>query len=61
VASSHTFTEEEAQLIYDLNIKPEITRYTHDLITNIEHAKRILKNVILPKYMLYNHGRWAVH
>ncbi|MBL7745733.1 MAG: GNAT family N-acetyltransferase [Chitinophagaceae bacterium] len=56
-----TFTIDDAPLIYDLNLDPEVTRYTHDPIKSIEHAKEILEKVILPQYVLYNHGRWAVH
>lgn len=56
-----TFTIDDAPLIYDLNLDPEVTRYTHDPVKDIEHAKEILEKVILPQYVLYNHGRWAVH
>ena len=56
-----TFTTEDAQLIYDLNLDPEVIRYTLDPIKDIEHAKQVLEQVILPQYALYNHGRWAVH
>jgi len=56
-----TFTEDDAQLIYDLNLDPEVTRYTHDPVKDLNHAKEILEKVILPQYALYNHGRWAVH
>ena len=56
-----TFTEEDAQYIYDLNINPEVTRYTHYPVRDPEHAKEILIKTILPQYVLYNHGRWAVH
>jgi RimJ/RimL family protein N-acetyltransferase len=35
--------------------------YTHDPITDVEHARKILNEVILPQYSLYNHGRWATH
>jgi RimJ/RimL family protein N-acetyltransferase len=56
-----TFTIDDAQLIYDLNVDPEVVRYTLDPIRDIAHAKQILETVILPQYALYNHGRWAVH
>jgi [ribosomal protein S5]-alanine N-acetyltransferase len=56
-----TFTEDDAPLIYELNLDPEVTRYTHDPMTDIEQAKKVLVEVILPQYALYNHGRWAVH
>ena len=56
-----TFTELDAILIYELNLDPDVTRYTHDPVKNIDHAKEILEKTILPQYALYNHGRWAVH
>lgn len=56
-----TFTMEDASLIYQLNFDPEVTRYTGDPVKDLQHAKDILEQVILPQYTLYNHGRWAVH
>jgi len=56
-----TFTELDAQLIYELNLDPDVTKYTHDPVKDIAHAKEILEKVIIPQYVLYNHGRWAVH
>ena len=56
-----TFTELDALLIYELNLDPDVTRYTHDPVKNIAHAKEILEKTIIPQYALYNHGRWAVH
>jgi RimJ/RimL family protein N-acetyltransferase len=56
-----TFTSEDARLLYELNLDPDITRYTYDPMKNIDHAKQVLEQVILPQYALYNHGRWAVH
>jgi ribosomal-protein-alanine N-acetyltransferase len=55
------FTENDADLIYDLNLNPEVTRYTYDPVKDLNHAQQILDTVILPQYALYNHGRWAVH
>lgn len=55
------FTEDDAQLIYDLNLDEDVIRFTHDPIKNLDHAKEILKGTILPQYVLYNHGRWAIH
>jgi len=55
------FTEEEAPLLYELNLDPEVIRYTLDPIVDIDQAKKILKEVILPQYKLYGHGRWAVY
>jgi ribosomal-protein-alanine N-acetyltransferase len=56
-----TFTELDATLIYELNLDPDVTLYTHDPVKDITHAKEILEKTILPQYALYNHGRWAVH
>jgi RimJ/RimL family protein N-acetyltransferase len=55
------FTEEDSHLLYELNLDPEVIKYTYDPIKNIDHARQILQQVILPQYALYNHGRWAVH
>lgn len=56
-----TFTEHDATLIYELNLDPDVTRYTHDPVKDMAHANEILEMTILPQYALYNHGRWAVH
>ena len=56
-----TFTEYDTNLIYELNLDPDVTRYTHDPIKDLAHAAEILEKVIIPQYVLYNHGRWAVH
>ncbi|MBI5859066.1 MAG: GNAT family N-acetyltransferase [Sphingobacteriales bacterium] len=56
-----TFTLDDAQLIYNLNLDPEVIRYTLDPIKDLDHAKQVLEQVILPQYALYNHGRWAAH
>lgn len=55
------FTTDDTQLIYDLNLDPEVTRYTYDPVRDINHAQEVLEKTILPQYALYNHGRWAVH
>ena len=55
------FTEDDAPLLYELNLDPEVIRYTHDPMTDVEQAKNLLNEVILPQYVLYGHGRWAVH
>ncbi len=55
------FTINDADLVYQLNLDPEVTRYTHDPITDREKAREVLEKSILPQYVLYNHGRWAVH
>ncbi|HEY6063726.1 MAG TPA: GNAT family N-acetyltransferase [Chitinophagaceae bacterium] len=56
-----TFTIEDTPLIYGLNLDPEVIRYTLDPIKDIDHARQVLEQVILPQYSLYDHGRWAVH
>ena len=56
-----TFTEDDASLIYELNLDPDVTRYTHDPIKDLAHASEILEKIIIAQYVLYNHGRWAVH
>jgi RimJ/RimL family protein N-acetyltransferase len=55
------FAEHDAPLLYELNLDPDVIHYTHDPIADIEQAKKILAEVILPQYNLYDHGRWAVH
>ena len=55
-----SFTIEDAPLIYQLNLDPEVIRYTLDPVRDIEHAREVLEKTILPQYALYNHGRWAV-
>lgn len=56
-----TFTMDDARLIYNLNLDPDVIRYTLDPMVDIEKAKEVLEKTILPQYALYNHGRWAVH
>jgi ribosomal-protein-alanine N-acetyltransferase len=54
------FTEDDGSLIYELNIDPDVAKYTHDNLRDPDHAKEMLEKTILPQYALYNHGRWAV-
>ena len=56
-----TFTELDAKLIYELNRDPDVIKYTHDQVRDIAHASEILTKTIIPQYIIYNHGRWAVH
>lgn len=56
-----TFTTLDANLIYELNLDPDVTRYTHDPVKDLAHASEILEKIIISQYALYNHGRWAVH
>lgn len=55
------FTERDAELIYQLNLDPEVTRYTGDPFRDKDHAREVLEKTILPQYACYGHGRWAVH
>lgn len=54
------FTIDDAPLVYELNLDPEVIRYTGDPIRDLDHAREVLEQTILPQYALYNHGRWAV-
>jgi len=54
------FSSGDAHLIYELNLDPEITRYTLDPVRDLDHAREILEQTIRPQYTLYGHGRWAV-
>ena len=56
-----SFTEKDVELIFELNQDPDVIKYTHDPVKDLEHAKEILERTILPQYVLYNHGRWAIH
>lgn len=55
------FIENDAPLIYGLSFDPDVIRYTHDPVKNVGHAAEILERKIIPQYVLYNYGRWAVH
>ena len=54
------FTIDDAQLLVDLNSNPNVTKYTGDGQVDLETAKDVLENVILPQYP-NSIGRWAVH
>src|SRR5215510_5112082 len=56
-----TFTNNDVQLIYELNKDAAVTQFTYDPIDKPEQARDVLEKVLLPQYALYNHGRWAVH
>lgn len=56
-----TFTADDTDLIYNLNLDPDVTGYTHDPVKDIDLANEILNQVIIPQYVFYNYGRWAVH
>jgi RimJ/RimL family protein N-acetyltransferase len=55
------FKEDDDELIYKLNINPEVTQYLHEEPITKKRAKEVLHTIIIPQYNLYNHGRWAVH
>jgi RimJ/RimL family protein N-acetyltransferase len=55
------FTIEDAHLIYDLNKDPAVTKFTHDPVKDMNHAKQIIEEVILPQYSLYKNGRWEIN
>ena len=54
-----TFTEEDAPLLFELNSDPAVTVYTLDLMKDPAEAERVVREVIIPQYQRYNHGRWA--
>lgn len=55
-----TFTIDDAQLIYELNTDPDVTKFTGDSVRDITQANEVLAKSIIPQYEKYGHGRWAV-
>jgi len=55
------FTEDDVQLLLDLNSNPNVIRYVHEPPPTIENTTAALQKIILPQYELYGHGRWAVY
>jgi ribosomal-protein-alanine N-acetyltransferase len=55
------FTENDVELLYNLNSNPNVIKYVHEPAPTLENVTDILHNNILLQYKLYNHGRWAVH
>jgi [ribosomal protein S5]-alanine N-acetyltransferase len=54
-------TEADAPLIYALNSSPDVLRYLHEPELKDEtDARRVITEIILPQYSLYNLGRWAM-
>ena len=47
--------------LYTNSIWTRMFRYTRDPVRNPDHASEILIKTIIPQYVLYNYGRWAVH
>jgi ribosomal-protein-alanine N-acetyltransferase len=55
------FTIDDAPLILALNT-PTVLKYVHEALPkNLDDAKRIIADIILPQYELYQLGRFAVH
>lgn len=56
-----TNSDADAALTLSMNSLPEVLQYLHEpLLKDLDHAKEILQDVILPQYE-NNLGRWAVH
>ena len=55
------FTIDDARAVYEFGSNVEVQKYTGDeLLTSLERAEEIIKNVILKDYKKYGYGRWAV-
>ena len=54
------FTIDDAALIHQLNSDPLVLKYVHELPSTPERALERLHNSILPHYLQYGYGRWAV-
>jgi [ribosomal protein S5]-alanine N-acetyltransferase len=55
-------TEADAPLIYALNSSPDVLKYLHEPELKDEaDASRVIRDIIMPQYSLYNLGRWAMH
>jgi [ribosomal protein S5]-alanine N-acetyltransferase len=55
------FTLDDAALLFELNKDDEVRRYVHEPAPTLDSTRTALKEIILPQYKLYNHGRWALH
>ncbi len=54
-------TEADAPLIYALNSSPDVLQYLHEPELKDEaDARRVITDIIMPQYSLYNLGRWAM-
>jgi [ribosomal protein S5]-alanine N-acetyltransferase len=54
-------TEVDALLILELNRSPDVLKYLHEPELKDEaDALRVIRDIILPQYSLYNLGRWAM-
>jgi len=54
------FTIDDAALIHQLNSDPLVLKYVHELPSTPERALERLQHSILPHYLQYGYGRWAV-
>lgn len=54
------FTVEDAPHVLALNKDPAVTRYTGDPVGDLLHAREVIETRIIPQYVLYHMGRWAV-
>jgi RimJ/RimL family protein N-acetyltransferase len=52
------FVEEDVEAVYRMGSDPEVTRYTHDGITNLDQARAVLARP-LADYRKHSYGRWA--
>ena len=55
------FDVRDAALVFALNRDPEVVRFTADPFDDIDHAEQVLRDVILPQYVVAGMGRLAVH
>ena len=55
------FTEQDVQLLLDLDSNPNVVKYMHRPVPTIENITEELHKRILPHYKLYGYGRWAIH
>jgi [ribosomal protein S5]-alanine N-acetyltransferase len=54
-------TEADAPLIFALNSSPDVLKYLHEPgLKDEADARRVITDIILPQYSLYNLGRWAI-
>lgn len=54
------FTLDDSSLIHQMNSDPLVLKYVHELASTPERALERLQNNILPQYLQYGYGRWAV-
>lgn len=55
------FTIDDAPAVYEFGSNTSVQKYTGDeLLSSIDRAANIIKNVVLKDYKKYGYGRWAV-